>query len=101
MWKAQTGPVRPSKALRLCSAPLTARMGLLLAERAPRVGRDAALVGTAGAVAAEPVRLVISPSARAVSADRANAASQVRAVVNEECGDRLTYELCHMPEFDH
>lgn len=45
MWKAQTGPVRPSKALRLCSAPLTARMGLLLAERAPRVGRDAALVG--------------------------------------------------------
>jgi len=44
---------------------------------------------------------VISPSARAVSADRANAASQVRAVVNEECGDRLTYELCHMPEFDH
>ena len=27
--------------------------------------------------------------------------SQVRVVVNEECGDRLTYELCYMPEVDH
>ena len=79
-------------------------MGLLLAEWVfpvlAAMPLSWALCAAAGAVAAEPVRLVISPSARAVSADRANAASQVRAVVNEECGDRPTYELCHMPEFD-